>query len=134
MRLICILLMLAGSLVGQNPTATYKALLERAKAGDQTVDYRQMREAYFDSENDYDPTDARKQMFQELNAKQFGRALKTADTILEKDYVDIDAHLGAMMANKELGNKEAAAQHDKAIRALVASISGGLDGRSVKTA
>lgn len=134
MRIICAVLLLVVSAIAENPTVTYKALVERAKSGDQTVDFRQMREAYFDSDSEFDATELRKQMFQELNTKQFEKALKTADAIVKGAYVDIEGHLGAMVSNRELGNKEAALQHEQVIRGLLQSITGGLDGHSVKTA
>ena len=73
-------------------------------------------------------------MARDLNAKDFARALKDADTVLASEYVNMDAHFVAYVANRELGNTDQSEFHRTVFRGLVDSIMHSGDGKSPKTA
>ena len=86
--------------------AAYEALLKRIKDGDKTVDFKELRMAYAESSR-YSPyggdSEAQKAMFAAMRASQWDEVLKQSAKILEKNYVDINAHFGAFVANHEKG-------------------------------
>jgi hypothetical protein len=104
--------------------ARYQSLLAAAKAaGDQPVDWAALRLAYADSaEFDLsgDRTDAaRKAMFAAINAGDDKAALVQAKLILDQDFVDIDAHVAADLADQQLGDAAGAKrEHDIALGLL----------------
>ena len=112
----------------------YQTLLAAAKAaGDQPVDWAALRLAYADSaEFDLsgDRTDAaRKAMFAALNAGDDKAALVQARLILDQDFVDIDAHVAADLADEKLGDAAGAKHEHDIVVGLLRSIRTG-DGSS----
>ena len=83
----------------------YEALLERVKASDTTVSFKDLRMAYTESAG-YAPyggnSEARKAMIAALNEKNYDKAREYAEGILQKNYVDITAHIVASAAYREL--------------------------------
>jgi hypothetical protein len=115
----------------------YEALVARAKSGDQTVDFRQMRLAYADSPDysqrpDTDPQ--KKAMNAELQGKQYAKAIDDADKVLAANYVDMDAHLVEYIAHRELKDTELAELHKFVLERLLRSITDGADGKTPETA
>jgi Domain of unknown function (DUF4919) len=105
----------------------YQTLLAAAKgAGDQPVDWQALRFAYADSaEFDLygvrlDPT--RKAMFQALNVGDYKGAIAAARTILDQDYVDVDAHVVWNLAAQQLGDAAAAKSQHAIVVGLLRSI------------
>jgi len=99
---VALTLAIAGASQAQDANAHYRDLLAKAKAG-QAVDWQALRFAYAASADaDGPPDDIRKKMFAALNAGNFDDALTQAKTIIDKDYVDGEAHLVASMAHRHL--------------------------------
>ena len=114
---------------------TYEALVEKVKSGDKSVDYKQLRLAYAASANSRPDTDSQKKaMTAALNSKNYPEALKNAEVVLASDFVDMDAHFAAYVAQRELNNAEQADFHKFVLRGLLDSIAHSGDGKSEKTA
>jgi hypothetical protein len=115
----------------------YEALAARLKAGDQTVDFRQLRLAYADSPNYSKRPDTdkeKKAMSAALNGKDFATAIKNADIVLAAKYVDMDAHYAEYVADRELGKLEGAEFHKFVLQGLLHSITSSGDGKTPETA
>jgi hypothetical protein len=114
----------------------YEALAERAKSGDQTVDFRQLRIAYSEWAHagapDVDPQ--KKAMTAELNDKDYAKAIKDADAVLAADFVDMDAQFADYVAHRELKETEKADFHKSILQHLLHSITDGRDGKTPETA
>lgn len=124
--------------VSQDPSRTsYAALLERAKKNDTTVDFKDLRLAYTETP-EYSPyggdRDARQKMFASLRAKEYEQALEPAEKILGKNFVELNAHFVAHVANRELGRADKAAFHKFMFDGLMKSITGPGDGKTAETA
>ena len=119
------------------PKPSYPVLLERVKKSDATVDFRELRLAYTETP-EYSPyggdRDTRKKMFAALNAKEYGSAVAAAEKMLAQNFVEINAHFVAYVANRESGQAEKATFHKVMFDGLVKSITGSGDGRSPETA
>jgi len=93
-----------------DPEARFQTLLAAAKAGDQNVDWQALRFAYADRPSFSvfgDGLDAvRKQMFAALEAKDYAGALNSAQQIIDKDFVDADAHLIVFLCEVRLGKPD----------------------------
>jgi len=118
-------------------TSDYKALVERAKSGDQTVDFRRLRLAYADSadyENAPDTDPQNKAMWVALRNQNYDDAIKNADIVLKANYADIDAHYVEYIAYRELKNPDLSDIHGFIFRGLLKSITDSGDGKSPDTA
>jgi len=109
-----------------NPSTTvsYNEMVQNLKEGDLSVDFGDLRMKYASSPQ-YEPeegSDESKDMFAKLNAKDYEGALKTANAILEKQYVNIDAHMVASYAYEGLHDDAAAKLHHDIVVGLVRSI------------
>jgi hypothetical protein len=113
----------------------YTELLEKAKKGE-AVDFRAMRLAFFETP-EYSPLMG---MFDNraLNAAlgqgDYAGAVKTADAILERNFVDLNAHMVASIAHRQTGNEEKARFHRAIAEGLLDSIRATGDGKSPETA
>lgn len=120
-----------------SPTPKYAALLDRVKKSDATVDFKELRMAYTETP-DYSPyggdRDMRQKMFAALNAKEFDQAVESAEKILAKNFVEINAHFVAYVARRELGQAEKSTFHKFMFDGLVKSITGSGDGKTAETA
>jgi len=118
-------------------TDDYRALVERARNGDQTVDFRRLRTAYADSDI-YDKAPdtnlQKKSMWAALKEKDFHDAIKNADVVLGADYADMDAHYVEYVAYRELKQTDLSDVHNFIFRGLLKSISDSGDGRTPETA
>jgi len=143
MRMPIFALALAGVLTLLSPVAAagppseYATLLASLKAGNTNIDYARLRFSYMDSP-EYtqakDTSDAEKAMLAALNAKDYPTALKNAEEVLASEYVNIDAHFVAYVANKQMGATDQAEFHHAVFKGLVDSILNSGDGLSLKTA
>ena len=122
---------------GAQQPSEYATLLASVKSGNTNVDYTRLRLSYMDSP-EYkaakDTSKAEKAMGDALDAKDYPTALKNAETVLDSEFVNIDAHFVADVANRELGNKDQAAFHLAIFRGLIDSIRNSGDGKSTATA
>lgn len=120
-----------------SPKRSFALLLERAKKGDPTLDFKELRLAYTET-TDYSPyggdRETRKQMFAALNAKEFDSAVEAAEKILAKNFVEINAHFVSYVAHRESGRAEKATFHKFMFDGLVKSITGSGDGKTAETA
>ena len=117
--------------------ARYQALLAKAKTGKQQVDWQALRFAYADQPSvnvvDDGLNEIRKKMLQARVNHDFADLLTQANLILDKDWVDGQAHLMASIALGEQGLPEESKREQAIGVALLKSIQTG-DGRSPKTA
>jgi len=116
---------------------SFALLLERAKKSDATLDFKELRLAYTET-SDYSPyggdRESRKKMFAALNAKEFDAAVESAEKILAKNFVEINAHFVAYVAHRESGRAEKATFHKFMFDGLVKSITSSGDGKTAETA
>jgi Domain of unknown function (DUF4919) len=120
-----------------SPKPSFALLLERAKKSDATLDFKELRTAYTET-TDYSPyggdREMRQKMFAALNAKEFDSAVESAEKILAKNFVEINAHFVAYVAHRESGRTEKATFHKFMFDGLVKSITGSGDGKTAETA
>mgnify|MGYP001178136741 CR=1 FL=1 len=116
---------------------SYEALMARVKGGDPTVDFKALRIAYTETSL-YNPyggdNEAHQAMFDALKNKQFEKAIEHATAILNKNYVDIDAHFVCRIAYREMKNMERHREHHLITKGLIDSILGSGDGMAPETA
>lgn len=120
-----------------SPTSpTYEEMVGKLKQGDLSIDFTDLRMKYAASPQ-YEPEEGSeevKKMYEALNQKDFQGALKTANGVLDKQYVNIDAHIVASEAYKGLNNDPMAKlQHDIVV-GLMRSILGSGSGASPASA
>jgi tetratricopeptide (TPR) repeat protein len=147
-----ILLFVAISVSAQTPQATptpteketpkpaqktrYDALVEKVKQKDSSVNFTELRHAFYESAN-YNPY-APMMSYRPLNAaiaqKNYEEALKIAEGVLSKNFVEINAHMAAQIAYQETGNTEKAAFHKFMVDGLLNSIKSSVDGKSKEKA
>src|SRR5687767_14534540 len=87
----------------------YRELLEKAKKGE-TVDFREMRLAFFETP-EYSPLTRmidNRALNDALGKADYAGAIKTAEAVLEKSFVDLNAHMVAYIAHRETKNEEKA--------------------------
>jgi hypothetical protein len=139
-RLVFILLALFALpffVAAQDSPADYATLLAKLKAGDTNIDYGRLRLSYVDSpeyKQAKDVSKSEKAMIPAINAKEYKEALKDAEVVLANDYVNMDAHFVAFIANRELGATDKADFHRTVFRGLVDSIIHSGDGKSTEKA
>jgi hypothetical protein len=115
----------------------YATLLASLKAGKTAIDYTRLRLSYMDSPEYKAAKDVSKSedaMTEALNKKDYPAALKNAEAVLESNYVNIDAHFVAFVANREMGAMDKAQFHRTVFRGLIDSIRNSGDGKSMETA
>jgi hypothetical protein len=120
-----------------DPPSEYATLLASLKAGNTIIDYARLRLSYMESperKHAKDTSAAEKSMMDALKAKDYPKALKNAQTVLESEYVNLDAHFVAFIASRETGNPAEADFHRTVFRGLVDSIRNSGDGKSTATA
>ena len=81
-----------------------------------------------------DTTPAENAMAEAMKAKDYAKALQSAEQVFENEYVNIDAHYSAYIANRELGQTDKAEFHRAIFRGLVQSILNSGDGLKPESA
>lgn len=130
-------LVLPVSVFAPDTPSEYGTLLASLKAGNTIIDFSRLRLSYVDSPEHKvarDTSAAEKAMFAALNAKDFSKALKQAQIVLASEYVNLDAHFVAFIANREMGFKDEAEFHQAVFRGLIDSIRKSGDGKSTAKA
>lgn len=116
---------------------SYYLLLEKVKAFDRSSDFKALRLSYTETSG-YDPysdnTEARKAMFDALDSKQYEKAIKHAQSILEGNYVDIEAHIVSSISYRGIRDSGKSDFHDFIVKGLVGSILGSGDGKGTESA
>lgn len=101
------------------------------------MDFRELRMAYTET-SDYSPyggdRETRQKMFAALKANEFAQALESAEKILAKNFVEINAQFAAYVANRELGKTDKATFHKFMFDGLIKSITASGDGKTAETA
>lgn len=133
-------LLLATGFVGAMPKTSapdkYQTLLVRLKQGDTTVDFLELRRAYADSPEytDSSDPDESKAMISAFNKKDYDQTIAHSKKVLEKCYLDIEAHQYAFLANREMHIPEEAEFHHRIAHGLIQAIFQTGDGKSPETA
>jgi len=73
-------------------------------------------------------------MFEAFGEKQYDKALQHAQLILDKEFVDIDAHHISRLIYREMGNLKQQDFHHFVTKGLIDSILDSGDGKSAETA
>ena len=111
-------------------------MLERAKKGEGAVDYGALRFAFFETP-DYNPLTGMmvyRSLWGLVMQANWPEAARQAEAVLEKNYVDANAHMVAHIAYRQQGDAEKAQLHRRWADGLVESIKAGGDGKSPQTA
>jgi hypothetical protein len=121
----------------QDKPSEYATLVAALKAGNTKVDYTRLRMSYVNSpehRKSADVSDASKAMYDALDGKNYAKALKDAQKVLDSEYANLDAHFVASVANRELGAADKADFHKTVFRGLIDSIRSTGDGTSPEQA
>ena len=139
-----ILLFVAISISAQTPQETpkptekskYDLLLEKAKQKDPAVSFKELRYAFYESPNysPYAPMMTYRPLMNALGQKNYEEALKIAESVFAKNFVEVNAHMAAQIAYQETGNTERAQFHKYMADGLLNSIKGSADGKTKETA
>ena len=139
-----ILLVLAVSICAQTPQPSpkptekskYDVLLEKAKQKDPSLNFKELRFAFYESPNysPYAPMMTYRPLNAALNQKNYEEVLKIADSVFAKNFVEVNAHMAAQIAYQETGNAERAQFHKFMADGLLNSIKSSGDGKSAATA
>jgi hypothetical protein len=133
---------------GQKPAATarldgkpdkseYRQLLEKVKAGDNSVDFVKFRAAYLDwvlDECNVSDAPHRDDMVKAFEAKDYKTAVSLALPVLDYEYANRGLHLAVANAYDQLGEKEKARFHTGVADRLMKGLLASGDGKSAKTA
>ena len=133
---VSVVLLIVSGFGQEKPTAKsrYDELAAKLKAGDKSVDFKELRLAYADSPGGRDTDKQKKAMTAALNSKNYSDALKNADIVLAGDFADMDAHFVEYIANRELNHTDQAEFHKFIFKGLIDSILNSGDGKSAATA
>ena len=119
------------------PEARYQTLLAAAKAGGPGVDWQALRFAYADRPGFSLVSETysaiKQQAFNALDAKDFTKMQHIAQQLIDQNFVDPEAHLLAVIACKELGDKDGVLRESMIAKGLFHSIETG-DGKTKQTA
>lgn len=120
----------------KEPAPTYQSLLAQVKNSDPSVDFKALRLLYAETAdyNPYKHSEAENDMFNAYKSKEYEKALKNAQLVLDKNYVNIDAHNISKLCYKILGKVKESGHHDFVVRGLIKSILSSGDGKSPQTA
>jgi hypothetical protein len=109
----------------------YYSLVKKLKNNDIKIDFMALRLSYTKTK-DYMPygadESAKDAAFDALNKKNYAEALRQAKSVLETNYVDLDAHMLCMIAYREMGNSERYSFHNSVLQGLVGSLYASGDG------
>ena len=112
-------------------------MIEKIRAGDASVNFRQLWLAYvaFQVRNPRKDTEPQKQaMNQALRDKDYKRALEKAEEVLLENFVDLDGHSAEFTAYHEQQRNDLADLQKHIVDGLRGSMTNLGDGKSVKTA
>jgi hypothetical protein len=115
---------------------SYEALVERAKKGDAGVDFTALRMAFYETEN-YNPIAPMmtyRPLWGAVQQGDWAGAIKLAASVLEKNFVEVNAHMVAFIAHRQSGDAERAKFHRAIAEGLLNSIKASGDGKTTATA
>jgi hypothetical protein len=126
-------------MAGQNEAGAdvYNSLVNKLKNNDLNVDFQALRFAYTKTEN-YKPyggdDNIKDAAFDALKKKNYPEAVRQAQSVLERNYVDLDVHLLCRTAYRETGNLEKYTFHSSILKGLVGSLYASGDGTAPEKA
>ena len=114
----------------------YESLLEKVKKGDRTVNFTELRFAFFESSyyNPYAPMLTYRPLWGAVAQKNYAEAIKIAQSVFEKNFIEVNANMVAHIAYRETGDTERAAFHRFMADGMLASIKSTKDGKTPETA
>ncbi len=114
----------------------YDVLVEKVKQKDPSVNFTELRHAFYESPNynPYAPMMTYRPLNGALAQKNYEEVLKIAESVLAKNFVEVNAHMAAQIAYQETGNAERAEFHKFMTDGLLKSIKSSVDGKSTATA
>lgn len=126
-----------GSEIKKDASPDYYTLVKQLKSNDKSVDFTALRYSYAKTA-DYNPygrdDKERNAMLEALNNGEFEKAIKHAQAVLEKNYVDMDAHFVCRIAYRETKNTEKQRLHEFVVKGLLDSIYDSGNGQTPETA
>jgi hypothetical protein len=115
----------------------YDSLVKKLKSHDTGIDFTALRLSYTKTK-DYTPygdnEKAKNAAFAARKNHNDAEAIKQAESVLEKNYVDMDMHFLCMVSYRQTGNEEKSAFHRAVAQGLVRSLSASGDGTSPEKA
>lgn len=125
-----------GSEIKKDASPDYNTLVKQLKSNDKLVDFTALRYSYTKTAdyNPYSPDDKKRAMFEALDNGEFEKAIKHAQAVLEKNYVDMDAHFVCRIAYRETKNTEKQRFHEFVVKGLADSIYDSGNGQTPETA
>ena len=134
MRFLILICLLALPALAQD--SEYTALLQRAQKADSQLDFTALRRAStrVPGYNGYSTPAELDPMLKALGLSQWDTAEKQAHAVLEKAYLQMDAHYVLLLISKRKGDKVAERQHDYMLRGLSNAIRNKRDGSSPEEA
>jgi hypothetical protein len=131
------LVLLSVSVSAQAPDATrFELLRDKAINGDHTIDFTDLRLSFAHTP-EYDPDTpmaAYRVLWAVMSSGDFAKAISTAESVLIKDFVDINAHMVAALAYRQTGDLARAQFHRFIADGLLASVKASGDGKTPETA
>jgi hypothetical protein len=116
----------------------YYAMVKQLKSNDLKVDFKALRLSYTKTP-DYQPYGGETAKTGDaavdaLNKKDYKEAIRLAEAVLEKNFVDFEAHMICQMGYRELGSMTKYAFHRNILKGLVSSLYASGDGLTPETA
>lgn len=131
--------MMQTALAAQDPAARqaeFDAAVDRLRRADPTVDFTRLRtlSTELPGYEPYAEGDNNKDMNAAMGRSDFKEALRLARVDLDADYLDIDAHIVAMIASDKTGDTKSFEHHRWVVKSIYDSITGSGDGKTSATA
>ena len=121
----------------QEEKQEYLLLVEKAKRGDQTIDFGRLRTSYLDWVNNKcnqtEPPN-RDGMVKAFEQKDWQKALQLGEKVLDYEFTNRGLHLAMANAYKELQNSEKEQYHTEIAQKLLKALLDSGDGKTPKTA
>jgi hypothetical protein len=116
----------------------YYSMVRQLKNNDLKVDFNALRMSYTKTK-DYQPyggdnSKTTNSAYESLSKKDYKTAAKLAETVLEKNFVDLDAHFICQIAYRELGSLTKYSFHRNILKGLVNSLYASGEGSSPEKA
>jgi uncharacterized protein DUF4919 len=135
--LVVLMAMAVAAFAGQDAPKQkeFDELIARIKKSDESVDFAKARMLYAGLSS-YSPygSSKKKEMFEAFSAGDNKKALQIADRELGQNYLNVDAHMVAMMAADKLGDNTGFAHHKYVAKGILQSIQESGDGKAPETA
>jgi len=115
----------------------YRQLVERAKSGDPTVDFVQLRDSYAAwrcNENVQTNAPNREAMVAAFEKKDYAKAVELVEVVLDYEFVQRGLHLAAEDAYRKLDNLPKADFHKSIADKLLKALLSAGDGKTTATA